>query len=146
MRKQILSSEEHDTACADVGTLSGVAVEIPGAMQFTGVNDYTTFRAEYGVKDEDNLVFHFFATEEINQLPNPWKYWKETFPEVLQKVAVPFFKSGPPALRAAYTEELASWWMQADGAAGKVLDAHHFARRFLQELDKELDDASVHGR
>ena len=146
MRKQILSSEEHNRACEGVNTLSGVAVELPGALQFTKVDDYTTFWAEYGVKDEDNLVFHFFVTEEVNQMPDPWKYWKDTFPRVLQEVAVPFFKSGPPALRAAYTEELASWWLQADGAAGKVLDADHFAKKFLQELDKGLDDALVHGR
>ena len=39
-------------------------------LQFTRVLDYTTFAAEFAIKDGD-LVFHFFVTDEVNELPNP---------------------------------------------------------------------------
>lgn len=139
MRKQILTSEEHNQACADMDELDGLAYDVD-AMEFTPVEEFTTFRAEFAVKDESDLVFHFFATDEVNAMADPWGYWKVTFPSVLEEAAVSFFKSGPPDLRAAYADELASWWLQADGAAGKVLDADVFARKFLEKLDLSLEE------
>jgi len=138
VRKQILTSEEHNQACADMDGMESTELGVD-AMEFTTVDEYTTFKAEYAVKDEDDLVFHFFATDEVNDMADPWGYWKESFPEALNEVAPAFFKSGPPKLRAAYAEELASWWLQADGAAGKVLDPDHYARKFLEQLDGALD-------
>lgn len=139
MRRQLLSSEEHNRASGDLTGISADTTLEAAALEFTKVNDYTTFRAEFTVKNESNLVFHFYATPEVNLQKQPWHYWKTVFPRVLEEVAVPFFRSSPPDLRAAFTEELASWWLQADGAAGKVLSADHFARKFLERLDEELE-------
>lgn len=138
MRKQILTTEEHNRASVDLVSLDEASYNV-NAVKFEPVNYYTTFRAEYAVKDDCDLVFHFFATNEINKLPDPWMYWKVTFPDVLEQIAPSFFKSGPPELRAAYTDELASWWLQADGAAGKVLNPDLYASKFLEELDGVLD-------
>ena len=104
---------------------------------FTPVQEYTTFDAEFAATDGD-LVFHFYATKEVNELPNPKKYWLEVFPSVLEATAKEYFKVEYPRLKAAYTEEKASWWMRAYGFGG-LLDPHAFAYQFLVKLDAGLD-------
>lgn len=139
--KRVERLEEHDEAS---GSMDGLATSTYGvdAFQFVKVEDNTTFRAEYGIKDEAHLVFHFFGTEEANALPDPWRYWKnEVFPAVLERVAMDHFQTGPPYLRAAFSDELCSWWLQCDGAANKTLDVDAYARKFLDKLDAALDAA-----
>lgn len=138
MRKQILSSEEHAKASEAMAPMARLSYEV-GGLVFVQATGYTTFRAEYGAKDGKDLVFHFFGTHEANSLPDPWDYWLQTFPRALQKVAVEHFRTGPPHLKAAYAEELVSWWLQADGAAEKTLDVDAYAASFLDKLDEELE-------
>ena len=108
-------------------------------IAFIPILGFTTFSAELAVTEGD-LVFHFYVTDEVNAGANPQKYWHELFPEVLQKTAQEYFKADYPRLKAAYTEEKASWWMRAFGF-GLVLDPHKLAYRFFDALDVALDAA-----
>lgn len=110
-------------------------------VRFVRITEYTSFVAEFAIKNGD-LVFHFFVTDEVNALTDPKKYWLKTFPETLSATAEAYFKASFPKLRAAYTEEQASWWLQADGY-GLVLDPHRYSYKFLSELDSALDAAST---
>lgn len=119
-------------------------------LQFTKVDDYTTFRAEFAI-DGDDLVFHFFLPPELESAKGPVlqqrieKYWKDGFPRSLDVVARDFFKAEFPRLKAAYTQELSSWWLRANGFAA-VLDAGARARAFIQRLDQALDALNVNTR
>ncbi len=108
-------------------------------LHFIPVRDYTTFSLEFAITEGD-IVFHFYATNEVNALPDPAKYWKETFPNTLSTSVESYFKATYPRIKAAYTEEHASWWMRAYGF-GHVLDPHGFVYKFLDELDAALDGA-----
>lgn len=108
-------------------------------IQFMPVNDLTTFSAEVAVTDGD-FVYHFYPTKEVNEGADPKKYWMETFPAVLEATAKEYFKAEYPRLKAAYTEEKASWWMRAFGF-GMVLDPHRLALHFCDDLDAALDRA-----
>lgn len=123
------------------------------ALQFTPVDDFTTFRAEYAIVDED-LVFHFFQPpEHVGAIeakqtalePRLNHYWMDSFPRTLDVVARDFFRAESPTLRAAYTEELKSWWLRGFGmAAVATPDAR--AKLFLQKLDQALDAVNVNVR
>lgn len=116
-------------------------------IQFTQVEDFTTFLAEYALVD-GNIVLHFFPPREAFELSNTTqtprisaeylRYWKRTFPEVLSPVAEEFFKATAPVLTATYIEEMTSWWMRANGYAHR-LDPEGFIRLFFAELDRSLD-------
>lgn len=108
-------------------------------LSFIPIDDYTTFRAEFAITEGD-IVYHFFVTDEVQKLPNPKKYWFELFPQALSEVADKHFNATFPRLKAAYTEEQASWWMRAYGF-GKVLDPHRFSYKFFDALDSALDAA-----
>ena len=118
------------------------SVELPVLpLTFIPINEYTTYRGEVAITEGD-LVFHFFITEEANERSNPAPklYWLEIFPSVLQDVSQHYFNAKFPRLKAAYTEEQASWWLRAFGF-GQVLDPHKFAYKFLEALDAALDRA-----
>jgi hypothetical protein len=116
----------------------GAPIELPVLpIKFIQITEYTTFRAEVAITDGD-IVFHFYANEEINKLPDPRKYWLELFPNALSSTAEVYFNATFPRLKAAYTEEQASWWMRAFGF-GKLLDPHRFAYKFFDVLDAALD-------
>ena len=106
-------------------------------LHFISVRDYTTFDAEVAIAEGD-LIYHFFANKEINALSNPQRYWLELFPKELEKVAQEYFKATFPRLKAAYTEEQASWWMRAY-QFGMVLDPHRLAYGLFDALDAALD-------
>ena len=55
-------------------------------------------------------------------------------------MAEEYFQATYPRLKAAYTEEQASWWMRAYGF-GQLLDPHKFAYGFFDKLDEALDAA-----
>jgi hypothetical protein len=104
-------------------------------LRFIQVGDYTTFLAEYTM-DGDDYVVHFFPTEEHKDVA----YWRNTFPSALDAVAQDHFQAKPPKLRAAFTEEMNSWWLRADDY-GHVVDKDKFIHRFLDRLDQALDKA-----
>lgn len=106
-------------------------------IRFQRVSGYTTFEAEYAVTEGD-LVFHFYVTEEIQRLENPHRYWLEIFPAALDATAREYFKAEFPRLKAAYTEEQASWWLRAKGF-GMLLDPHKLVHSYFDTLDEALD-------
>jgi hypothetical protein len=106
-------------------------------IQFIPIREYTTFAAEVAVTDGD-LVYHFYVTDEVNALSQPNKYWLETFPRVLDQVARAYFNAEFPSLKAAYTEEKASWWLRAFGF-GMVLNPHKRAYGLFDLLDAALE-------
>jgi hypothetical protein len=111
------------------------------ALFFSDVTEYTTFRAELAVTEGD-LVFHFYPTPAAHALkqPTPLQYWTELFPECLDRVARQYFNADESRLSAAYTEEMASWWLRGFGF-GHVLEPQKFAYGFLAALDAALDGA-----
>lgn len=111
------------------------------ALFFIPITEYTTFRAEMAITEGD-IVFHFFPTDEVQALthPTPAKYWTEFFPAALERVAKAYFNADESRLKAAYTEELASWWLRGFGF-GHVLEPQKFGYGFLDALDKALDGA-----
>lgn len=108
----------------------------PQPLLFTKVSDYTLFDAEYAVEGDD-LIFHFFVTDEVNKMENAKKYWLEVFPRVLELSAISYFDAKFPRLKAAYTEENASWWMRFYGSS--ALDPAGFAEGFFPKLDEGLE-------
>lgn len=108
-------------------------------IQFTKVDNFTTFMAEYTYRDGD-LVVHFFMSPEVKAEGQDTRllYWLTSFPNALDTVAQSYFMAGAPRLAAKYTEELESWWFRARGY-GHVLDTDTFALKFLQKLDEAID-------
>jgi len=107
------------------------------ALQFVPTTDFTTFRAEYAFSGDD-IVFHFFRTEE-----NPGEeYWGTIFPNVLSEVAQEVFQAGYPRLKAAFTREHDSWWMRAGSFVNVGLPEER-VKRFYAALDQALEARNV---
>ena len=89
-----------------------------------------SFIAEHAVEETD-IIYHFFPPQHgiLTTL------WKQTFPECLEKVAVDFFGAGTPRLRAAYTEEVNSWWLRAYGFAS-IGDPALRSKKLYELLDQ----------
>lgn len=106
-------------------------------IQFTTVDDVTTFRAEYAVTGDD-LTFHFFPPAKVPA--DDRTYWTSLFPMVLEIVAKDFFKADYPRLQARRVDEfeIDSWWFRAFGFATGI-DPAALAHRFLRALDVALD-------
>jgi hypothetical protein len=129
-KKSALTEEDRQGLKSMNSSACGVA-----PLQFTKVEDYTSFTAEYAWDDGD-LVFHFFRAPDHDAA-----YWLQKFPSALDPVARQAFKAGPPRLRAAYTDEMDSWWLRAKGYT-HLVDKDAFVARFLQKLDQTLDTMS----
>ena len=143
---QFISTGDIATQFVGVGDLSteqfvGVGDLSTEAPKFVPVETYTTFSAEYALMDGD-IVLHFFTNDDINAMPDARQYWKTTFPNVLSKTASAYFNADYPKLKAAYSEELASWWLRAYGF-DHILDEEAFVMRFLEQLDSDLDTKRV---
>ena len=132
--QKTIETVEHEQRSAEAGALPVLP------LQFMPVLDLTTFAAEVAITDGD-FIYHFFANDEINRGPDPKKYWLETFPAILEATAKAYFKADFPRLKAAYTEEQASWWLRAFGF-GIVLQPHKMALGFCDALDAALDAAA----
>lgn len=122
---------------------------VPGAVpQFTKVEGYTTFLAEYADVN-GSFVIHFFPPREayvttssgIKVSQDYLLWWQRRFPEVLSPTAEEHFKTTYPTLAAQYIPEMQSWWMRAGGFA-KRLGASDFVEAFFALLDQRLDAAS----
>jgi hypothetical protein len=106
-----------------------------GVPQFIAVNDYTTFRAEYTLQDE-NVVVHFFLPPEFKEQVG--EYWTIRFPRALDATARAYFSADKPRLQAKYTEEMKSWWFRAL-SYGHIIDLKGFVMGFFDELDRALE-------
>lgn len=113
---------------------TGVGGVKDAIIQFTKVNDYTTFDSEWAMVD-DNIVFHFFMPTS-HRVTEP--YWLEVFAAALNEVAQSHFDATLPRLQAKYTEEVKSWWFKAQGY-GHILDLPAYIDKFLESLDAKLD-------
>lgn len=141
-----LSQEELPDRQAKAAVAQTAGLEFHGindaVVQFTPVDNYTGFTAEYAWIDND-LVVHFFLPPEAS---DPTKgssaqwldWWTTQFPISLDAAARQFFSADYPRLVAKYTAELTSWWFRAHGY-GDVLDRDAFAIKFMKDLDAEID-------
>jgi len=131
-------------------------------IDFTHVDSYTTFSAEYGFKGSD-IVIHFFLPVDfvrahssvplddadltscaqwiIDNKPTIKAYWQGLFPQILEPVAQSVFRASPPRVAAAYTPEVVSWWFQAKGF--RVLRPELLINHLFEHLDQILDRAGA---
>lgn len=121
-------------------------------IQFTQVNDFTTFLAEYAIQD-GSYILHFFPPKERYIHTGNGRYqihgeflirWQRLFPQVLSPTAEEYFQATQPRLQAAYTAEMFSWWLKAAGFAER-LGPDAYIMKFLEKLDAALDAASFLG-
>jgi len=114
----------------------------PKAIEFL-IYDGMFFRAEYQLIDR-NLVFHLFVRpEHVSDVPVQTleRWWLNDFAQHLDTVAQAYFDATAPRLQALYTQEVASWFLKAQGY-GDLIDPLAFARGFLERLDGTLLVAS----
>lgn len=109
------------------------------------VKNYTTFDAEYTLKDGD-LVLHFFPSDEVKKRGDGEVHWKQVFPTHLERVAKKVFEADFPLIQAQYIHEPAlgvhnSWWFKAANV-GTLLDPHKKLFSFLDALDDALEATS----
>lgn len=117
-------------------------------VQFTRVEGYTTFLAEYAFVD-GNIIIHFFPPREAyTQVMGHPKLteefalaWQRKFPMILSPTAEGYFKATLPVLSAQYIPEMQSWYMRAGGFALR-LDPDAFVLAFFAKLDQEIDRAT----
>lgn len=140
-KNKLLNQAEVTGTVSQEGVIGGVGKAV---VQYIKVDEYTTFSAEYGMKDK-NLVIHFFLPPEQRPsegarglLPDVSTYWLKLFPPVLDAVARNHFQADAPRLQAAYTEELHSWWFLAQGY-DHLIDLHKYVLGFLEKLDRALE-------
>lgn len=110
----------------------------PEAIEFKKYNGQF-FNAEYQLVDR-NLVFHFFVHPMHAQQVPPQQlehWWLNGFAQVLDQTAQDYFQATIPQLQARYTEEVASWFLKAQGFSD-LLDPLGFAAGFLARLDGTL--------
>lgn len=110
--------------------------QVVGAIpKFTKVDGYTNFLAEYALVG-DNIVVHFYGTPE-----RPWSehgYWRRVFPEALNSQGQLHFRATKPRLRAMLTEEVRSWWFEAQNYA-HIIDLSAYMIQFFDRLDAQID-------
>lgn len=97
-----------------------------------------------------DLVVHFYLPGAFGPVERAAVYWEKVFPRVLDPVAKEVFEADYPALQAAYTEELRSWWLRAYGLGARVGGGGAEAiaawgMRFFEALDQALDRAWLQG-
>lgn len=132
---------------ADIGNIDGAVVK------FEHVTEFTTFLAEYAFVDGD-IVVHFFPpiehfekslmNGEMRVNPERLRFWKRGFPQVLSPAAEGYFNATLPRLKAAYSDEMTSWWFRAYGFAGNLPGLRtptDFIQQFFVVLDRSLDAA-----
>ena len=139
-------SQASERFAAEVGQKGGDAVLSlnDAVINFTPVDDFTTFKGEYAWSDGD-LIIHFFLTKEMVRKnktneggPRIKRYWLDKFPRVLDIALKEFFQADSPRLTAKYTPELASWYVRAQGYDDR-LDLDLFAEKFFEHLDQVLE-------
>lgn len=126
----------------------GVGGVKDAVIQFTEVNDYTTFAAEYSLVGGDIIVHFFPPAEQYELLPDGKRrarmqylnWWRTGFAQVLDRAAQDYFRATAPILSAEYIPEMTSWWLRAGGFARR-LDPAGFTERFFAHLDQQIEAA-----
>jgi hypothetical protein len=131
------------------------------AVKYCPLIQFPFFSAEFALVDQPRkLSFHFFLTakqwevvEKYNddtlrpverhsyaaQYSAVSRFWKETFPTCMDKVAQEYFRDTAPNLKAAYTEELNSWWLSVSDVDNRSLFPSLLADDFLKRLSGSLE-------
>lgn len=159
---QAVVSEE---ARAGGGAAQQLITRIPdagvAAVQYCPLMRFPFFSAEYALVDQPRkLSYHFFLTDAQWEVVTKYhddsvtaaerstyaaqynavsRFWKETFPTRLDKVAQEFFRDTAPNLKAAYTEELNSWWLSVSDVDNRSLFPSLLAEDFLKRLSASLE-------
>lgn len=108
--------------------------------EFKTISRYS-FKAEWDIIADD-IVIHFFLPKQARpkapREEEAWmKYWLTRFPEKLDSVAQSYFDAEYPRLQAKYTDEVASWWLKAQGY-GHMIDPQKYIEGFIDRLDEAL--------
>lgn len=144
--RPLFLSEEKAAGGRPIPDLIGGVLD--AVVKFERVDDYTTFLAEYAFVGGD-IVLHFFPPREAYvqqgdraRVVNDYLLWfQRRFPEILSPLAEQYFQATRPVLVAQYVPEMTSWWMRCGGFALR-LDPDQYIKRFLEQLDQQLDVAS----
>lgn len=137
-----------DVTVDDLRVAAGTVVgNVANAViQFTKVESFTTFLAEYAIQDGAYIV-HFFPPKERYIAGSQGRMqvhgeflikWQRTFPQVLSPTAEAYFEATYPRLQAIYTAELFSWWLKASGFADRFA-TDEYIMKFFERLDEALD-------
>jgi hypothetical protein len=105
-------------------------------LQFTDVTTLASFRAEYATEGDD-IILHFYTLPEDKDNAYWQKMWQKVFPATLDAVAQGYFRAKYPQLKAAYTEEMDSWWLRAYDFP-HILNKDTYVMRFLEQLDRAV--------
>lgn len=136
---QNLTTHDIESVASVAGTVAdAVADAVP---KFTRNDDYTTFSAEHALEGED-IVFHFFPTDETKSFPPKIDYWDSIFPDVMSTTTQEFFRADYPRLKAAPVNEfgIKSMWLRCHGfALDGVVEER--VKLFYKKLDQALDFA-----
>jgi len=99
---------------------------------------HENFRAEYALVNED-LIVHFFLPESVDpsQASAYRNWWYTDFAKIMSEEAQAYFGAEYPRIMAKYTEEVASWWLKAQGY-DHLLDPLAYLQRFFAQLDARL--------
>lgn len=113
----------------------------PKPIEFK-VEEYQNFRVEYALVNED-FVVHFFVTQTQIQTMEESEleqWWLNGFAVGMDRVAQEYFDAGPPRLQAKYTQEVASWWLKAQGY-GHLVSPEAYLLGFFAQLDGTFHSA-----
>jgi hypothetical protein len=112
------------------------------ALSFKEVSGFAMFKAEYTFSNND-IVFHFFIpTDNALITRDAVYYWMRKFPTVLDEVARGYWDVTYPRLKAAFTEEVNSWWLRAFGFVD-VGNPEVRVIEFLAQLNAAISKAGV---
>lgn len=115
----------------------------PEGIDYTPVQDYTNFDAEYAMVGDD-IIVHLFHPHDRKL---PYAIWRGKLPQILSDFAEKFWEATRPRLVAAYTHEeqsawcpseIDSYWFKACGFANQG-DPEARVLKFLEGLDEALD-------
>lgn len=111
-------------------TLRDDTLPVP-VLLFTGI-ECKHFDMQFAV-DTNDIVFHFYPKKGTTQ-----NFWLKVFPEVVEPLVMDFFNDKFPALKMAFTPELSSWWLRANGKA-VIGDPGLKAKRLSELINDALD-------
>jgi hypothetical protein len=121
---------------AQLATEGAHGIDNVTAPQFKWDNRYTTFEAEYHICEyTGDVTIHFFPSSEDNLY---MKVWVHEFGPMLETCVLREWHPDPSRFRAAWTEELSSWWLRAYGF-GRGLGVEALRERFFDALDAAMD-------
>lgn len=139
--EKIEKTEESESAAKNLASGEGVVNGVEGLEFETLV--FENFEAEFSFagKEHQDYVVHFYFPKNVPNDERLRRYWLEAFPVFLDQVSQSFFNATAPRLRAAYTEENASWWFRAYGFASGLAPVERI-QKFFEKLNQFISAAN----